>query len=849
MNNKTDAGTPAKLLPLLILFTVAFILRTSGISHDLDLGRIYHPDTPKQMWAAEEFSQGRYFHTTGYRDLDGYPFFTSLLVSKIDRALTAVYDHLQAHIGNSDRHFDKIPNRLFWIARFLNATLSSLAVCILFLIARKFYGNGVAWTAAALLTISPVDISACHYATGDTAAAFFGLLTLLFAIRIFQQGRWYDYVAAAFFCLCSFSAKYYGAFSVTPVILAHIFRYKSLKELFSRQSILLGTLTGLTALAAFFITTAGARQEPIKTVQQIIGFMHYTSDFHLDEAVTAMSLPQRFIYSMKINLPVFADILSLPLAVFTLAGLAAPLILKRKQDRLIVSLPLVYILIGLTGKPASYPVYHTFVTPELMLAASLVLARLYRLPRFAPLPKIVAASALLATALYLVNYSARELFFFNNRDTRVLAKEWVADNIPPSYRIVGSRYSGIPDDADVRPGPFDGIAWVRCDFREKPEKGDPRLCAIALEDQQTVFRNFPAEVYLAANGQIAANHTMPLFNWVPSQNKTRLILCGIDCFFKTPRIFTVEDYDERILFSTNRIESVLVAVAPLPRDTRVKVQLTNLKKVWHLKWGRPGWTLLEHPRPNLPLLRNGYHYKLKIHTGKERPAQISLAVTPLEKAVLFFQLGEYSRALDLLEKTAELNRNPTLQEMHRVCLKKQQQGISAGTPPEPPTTTNLTAREMLQNYGISPDFLAKVPYVEIRPDSIEHDKKMKLMRKPAAPQDAVLAVPVTATNLTHSFSTGFLALPAGDYLVTIHCPASLRQSKPLMGIKCRMTDNDGNILASADASPDTTKRDDISHLLQFRFHKPPLPPAVNFEFNVPAGRHIRISRITIHPQL
>jgi len=833
---------------LLVIFLAALFFRMGGLSHDLDLGNVYHPDTPKQMWAADEFMQGRFFHKTGNRDFDGYPFFNSLITAKVTTALTTVIDGFHRHTGSERKSFAEIPNLLFWVTRYINALLSALAVCMLFMIARMMYSDAVGWIAAIFLTLSPVDIAACHYATGDTAAAFFALPALIFAIRVYKDGRWFDYMLGTFFCICSFSSKYHGALTVLPLLLAHLFRYPHPKQLFGVKSLSKGLLVMMTAVAAFFITTAGALQEPVKTVEQIIGFMQYTSNFHLSEEVVKMNFLGRFIYSMKINLPVFVGLLGPLLFTFSFVGLFSPIFLRRKQDWLIVSLPLVYIIWGLTSKPASHPVYHALIIPQLILIGSYMIYRLITIKRYVPWSKIAGLLLMAGAAVYLLNSACRELFFFQQRDTRVLAQRWIAENVPEGYRTLGSRYSCIPDSLESDPGPFSGIAWVRSDCRERPEKGDPKLLEIDYDKKSMLFRNYYTEIYLAATDQLREQYSMPVFQWIPSEFNTELILDDAKTFYRNTHIIEVDEYTKRTIITKEPLDSILVVAKSLPLSTRVKVKLATGKKVWHLKDNDVGWTMFENLRPNLlPQLQERYAYKVEMFAGKERPAQISLGITPLEKGVLFYQLGEYSQASEWLQKAAETKKNPTLQAMQLIS-----RSLIELIPPDELAKigypfgdgSDLGDDAIAKLYGISPQFLNRLPYIEITPPEMHYEEFFRVMKEPLVAGDLALYTR-DSSNEVRIVSTDSLALPPGSYSVELKCKG--QQPRTVFNpIICRLLDSDSVTIAEAQNTAAELSLEQYT-TIRFNLTKPYTPPAVTIQLTLPPELEISIEKITIRP--
>ena len=79
------------------------------------------------------------------------------------------------------------------LGRLLSSLFDLVALVVLFLIGRRLYDTRVGLLAAALGAFTVLNIQQSHFYTADTFANCFALLTFLFAVRVLQGGRWYDY--------------------------------------------------------------------------------------------------------------------------------------------------------------------------------------------------------------------------------------------------------------------------------------------------------------------------------------------------------------------------------------------------------------------------------------------------------------------------------------------------------------------------------------------------------------------------------------------------------------------------------------------------------------------------------
>ncbi|MBM4412593.1 MAG: hypothetical protein FJ040_03980 [Chloroflexi bacterium] len=83
------------------------------------------------------------------------------------------------------------------VGRAWSAIFDLLSILLIFLIARRLYGERVAFGAAFMAAGTAVLIQQSHFFTVDAASAFFILLTIYYAIRIVEKGSFGAYVGAA----------------------------------------------------------------------------------------------------------------------------------------------------------------------------------------------------------------------------------------------------------------------------------------------------------------------------------------------------------------------------------------------------------------------------------------------------------------------------------------------------------------------------------------------------------------------------------------------------------------------------------------------------------------------------
>jgi tetratricopeptide (TPR) repeat protein len=646
-------------LPLL-LFVAALVLRTSGLSHDLHLGNIYHPDTAKQVRAVEQFLDDRfsknYYRYWNNRDLDGYPFFNSHLVEHVLRGYGTLRAGVLDHLGVPPEPFKPDTHSIYWLTRLLNSVLSALAVVLVFRLGRTHFNTATGLLAALFLTLSPVDITTSNYAMSDSTAAFFALLAVLFAVQIASRPRAHLYILGGLAAACAFSAKYHGGMALLPLGLAHLLGHGPPRGWLTPRFWVLGLLLLTCFTAGVFVTTPSLLIHPAGAFQNILGFLEYTSGFGMTDEMRALPIWSRWALAMTRNIPELAECMGIiPL-------LAVPLALYMLRDSkafwVIMSLPLFFVLVGLTLKPLSHPDYFVLVLPMLFLAAAAGLCTL--LPKSSSkssfsssyrarvLRRGVFAVLVCLALAHLAQLAWREIFFFNHNDTRRVAQTWALDTIPRQFALQTGAYT-------FSPGPW-STAWDTAPGRvlvlsdrtpEAPEQAQ-LLHRLSFEEHKlTRNRNWNIRFLLFPNRFWRPDFTLPVLDQYPASRRDNMIMVQAPTVLRSPKVLEMAHLDQ------NR--AVLVSAAPL---RRMAVFLRNRPYPAHVSLHLGGQTQSVRLAPDerrilmfeapgqiyVPDNANAF-YDLRVQTSFNlEPVRVVLAASDREIARQLHLHGEHEQA-------------------------------------------------------------------------------------------------------------------------------------------------------------------------------------------------------------
>ncbi len=646
-----------------LLFFLALFLRTSGLSHDLHLGNVYHADTPKQMRAVERFLDDRfsrqYYRVHGIPDLDGYPYFNSHLVEHIFRGYSVLRNAARWQVGIPPERFTPGIYSIYWVTRILNSLLSALAVVLVYLMGRRHFGPGAGLAGGLLLAFSPVDITTSNYAMSDSTAAFFAVLAVYFALRIVESPRISFYALGGLAAAFAFSAKYHAGMALIPLGAAHLLAFPRPRSWIGPGFLSRGGLLLVFFVLGVFISTPSLLVYPSGAYKDIRDFMEWTANFGMTAEMRELPLWSRFILAMRINLPLLADYLGWIPAAAAVAGMW--LFRKRKEFWALFSLPLFFVFFGLTSKPLSHPDYFTVVIPLILLAGAAVLVPSWSAARGRTARRLLGGGLLVASVFYLANYAWNEIFFFRHNDTRRVAESWALDTLPRRLRLFTGAYTFDRTPWDDVDEPAAGPVYVLSARNPEDPPGVEVLHRVSFEQEKlSRMRNWDIRFLLPENDFLRPGFSPPVLARNPAGRRDNIIPARAPLLTRSPMVWEVSHLD--------RVRAVIVSESPIRecavilhndaypaevtvrfggRSRRVTLQ-PHEKKV--VRWEGPG---------TIPLSRNTNHfYGLRIESRFNlSPVRVVLAPSPLDIARETHLAGRHGRALEYFRRleSSELN--------------------------------------------------------------------------------------------------------------------------------------------------------------------------------------------------
>jgi tetratricopeptide (TPR) repeat protein len=652
----------------LFLFLFAFFLRTSGLSHDLHLGHIYHPDTPKQIRVVERFLNDdfglNYYRHIDHPDYDGYPAFNSHLVEWLCRGYALAREAALQHVGipPDDSKPDLIA--IYWTTRLLNSFFSAMAVVLIYFMGLRHFGLAAGLVAALLLSFSPVDITTSNFAMSDSTAAFFALLAVFLALRIAESPRIVFYIFGGMVAAFAFSAKYQGGMALFPLGVAHLLAFPQPRMWLSLRFWLLGLALPLSFVVGVFLSSPSLLIYPSGAFKDILGFLEFSANYGLSAEMRDLPLWSRFLLSMRLNIPKLFDYLGwFPL----LAILGGMLWFRRnKFFWIVLSLPFFFFLVGLSTRPMTFPDYFTTVTSLLLLAGAISFSILLQ-PRVAILPtRALFLFLSLFSMGYLANYAWHEIFFFRHNDTRRVMETWALDNIPREFHLIPGMYTFGSTPWEQDRSQSAGRVYVLSDRTAENPRNASLMFQTDLEQRKlSRNRNWNIRFLIEPNDYLSSEYSLPVVPRRPASRQDNLILADAPALMRSPKVI---DLAHRESF-----KATLASPTPL-RDCAFVLRNDDYPAEVSIRFGRKRQQVVLSPHetvvlffPNpasIPLSRNtNYFYSLEIKSHFNRsPVRVTMATSDLDMARELFLAGEYAHSYDFFLKvpSEELNVSESL---------------------------------------------------------------------------------------------------------------------------------------------------------------------------------------------
>ena len=401
----------------------------------------FHPDEGHYVWKAADMARDGNLNPKYFRNPSLYTYL-----------LLAEYKLLEATgplLTLAGAFWELLqPSSLYvLLGRLTSALLGAGTVALLYPLGGQLFGRAAGLLGALFLAVSLIHVRESHFATNDASATFLLVASVLCSALLARTGRVRYLLLAGLAGGLATSTKYNVGLFVVPLLVAYGQAYGR-SGLATRRLGLLA-LAGLVALLAYLAGTPFT----------LLAWPTFRDDFLVQQRFARQGWegqgpePVGLLY-----LDALANGLGWPVFGLSLVGLAFAALRRRRALLLAIAFPLAYLGF-MFGVRLFFVRFATPLAPFLCLFAAFGVVELGRVdvsrfgflvsrgpggcsPRGAGhvVSAVVAGLAVLATLPPLAS-SVRHNQILAQPDTRRLAFEWLAGNLPAQSRIVAEDYS------------------------------------------------------------------------------------------------------------------------------------------------------------------------------------------------------------------------------------------------------------------------------------------------------------------------------------------------------------------------------------------------------------------------
>jgi len=433
-----------KVFLALGIFVFAFILRAWGYEYGLPI--LYNGDEGQLIQRAIRFGSGDLNpHNFIYPSLFMYLLFFCyggyFLIGSLFGAFSSLGEFRSAYFID--------PSMFYIIGRLLSAAAGALTIVFVYLIGKRAYNRATGVVAALFLSVEYLHIRFSHLAKPDAAMACLAVIALYYAYKIYEEGKWSNYLLAGAFTGLAISMKYNANFVVLTILSAHVLRtYQSrLGDLKNDFKLL---FMSFASVGIFFVIGSPFTLLDAKTFIRDLQFQSL--------AITQQQSILDFLstilkYCRELFLPSHWSLSGEFFGFFILLGLGIFLIRPEKKDLVFLPFLIMHFLFFTYKTSSSFlkPHYLLPILPVFYLFGAKAFVMVIHKVKISPARQsaiVYAASAVLVFSplkdVMISNYE-RTL-----PDTGNLAREWVETNLPADSKILfaGAHHLGLKENKE-----------------------------------------------------------------------------------------------------------------------------------------------------------------------------------------------------------------------------------------------------------------------------------------------------------------------------------------------------------------------------------------------------------------
>lgn len=424
---------------LLPIFLFAIIARFYGI--DFGLPDLLHNDEPFEMHRALRLANGDFdFSRAGKGGL--------YYILFIEMGVTFFVLYLFGIVSDANQfatYFIENEHLFYLMGRMTSAVLGVASIFVIYVIGREMGGKKAGVITAFLLSICPLHIMNSHYSTVDVLMLFLMLLTWLNIFYIYKHGKKKYYILTGVFLAFSLITKLPAILMFVPVILAHILRITENKTNNNKNFYLRQKNLVLCIIISSFITIIGEpgyiKSNPLKGVVGLYSLQNASTEAQNERKnEDAVAQPGEFqnlylLYFSVLRVNVGAIVL-----VIFIFSLIYGIIQQDKLLYLFISFSVPYfIAVCSTTTDLAFARYMLPIIPTIFLIIAKGITNFSKLVFVTNIKiqnRIIIPLFTILICYPIYGDTINSVSRFSKPNSRILAKQWINENIPSNSKIM-----------------------------------------------------------------------------------------------------------------------------------------------------------------------------------------------------------------------------------------------------------------------------------------------------------------------------------------------------------------------------------------------------------------------------
>lgn len=427
---------------LLVIILVALGLRLWGINHGLPYS--YYPDEKHFVNRSVAFGNGdlnpHWFHKPAlFMYILFFEYGMFYVIGKLIGVFHSLNDFIRLYFTN--------PAAFYLIGRITTTLFGVATVFFTYLASAKMYGKKIGLIASLFLTFTYAHVVGSQNIKADVPSAFFVILSFLFIYLIYTKGNLKYYIYAGLFAGLGVATKYYPVFMFIPLIFAHFLQEQAktplVQRVFNKRLILGIVCIGI----GFFIGSPYNFLDSFWFKNNIIPlFKNWGSDIGTSQAGSSSIVSvfwYSFIHYIKVILKRTG--MGVVLGGLSLIGIIMAVVKHTKEDILVLSTIVPFSILVIVMFPSyADPRHLMLLYPFFAILAAVFIVEITK-PISERLTNIGAKNGLFTGICVLLILSPayniiRHDYLMAQKNTRIIAKEWIETHIPEGTKILLDSY-------------------------------------------------------------------------------------------------------------------------------------------------------------------------------------------------------------------------------------------------------------------------------------------------------------------------------------------------------------------------------------------------------------------------